>query len=81
MITPNWQWEENPQWDSTGTVAKSWYAEHSGYSCRIDRFTEAEGGGYAYTVSKDGSPVREGENEPAESFEAAEEAVLHIIAR
>ncbi len=80
MFEIHWEREQNPQWDSTGTVAESWYAQVGRYELRIDRFRDTEGGGYAYTVSADGSPLHNAENEAADSFEGAEEAILGILA-
>ncbi|MDE2099688.1 MAG: hypothetical protein KGL39_20715 [Patescibacteria group bacterium] len=80
-VTISWEHEEYPQWDSTGTVADSWYGKHGEYACQIDRFTVEEGGGYAYTVSLDGNPLKDAENEAAESWEAAEEAILRRVRR
>lgn len=76
-----WKNEQNPAWDSTGTVAESWTATHGDYNCRIDRFTEDEGGGFAYSVDVDGNYLRGAENVSAESFEAAERAVITILSR
>lgn len=76
----NWEHENLPDWDSSGTVAESWYAQVGKYACQIDRFKDEDGGGYAYTVTLDGSPIRDGENEPAESFEDAEEAIRRLLA-
>lgn len=78
-MTIRWQNEQAPGWDSTGTVAESWYAEVNGYDIRIDRFNDSNGGGYAYTVERDGSPLHYAENRAADSFEAAEEAALRAI--
>lgn len=75
MRTLDWTHESNPGWDGTGTVADSWYVTENGYACRIDRFID---GGYAYTVEYDGNPVRNGENEDADSFGSAEAAVYRL---
>jgi len=80
-IELDWEREENPCWDSTGTIAESWTAEHGKYVARIDRFRDDDGGGYAYSVSIDGNFVKGGENESADSFEEAEKAVLRLITR
>lgn len=83
MTTLTWTHENHPDWDSTGTVAESWYATWYAtagkYACRIDRFTDDQG--FAYTIEYDGNPVRHGENEPADSFDAAESAILRLLAR
>lgn len=81
----DWEHEKWPGWDKTGTIAESWYAVVNGCSCRIDRFTDEEGGGYAYTVTPyseeiDYSPIPGGDGEPADSFEAAEEAIRRLLA-
>lgn len=78
VIELEWEREENPGWDGTGTIAESWYTQHGEYTARIDRFHDEEGG-YAYTVDYMGNPVRDGENVAAESFEAAEAAVLRLV--
>lgn len=76
-IVLDWEREINPEWDSAGAIAGSWYATHGRLACRIDRSDDGE---YAYTVSLDGSPLAQAENEDAESFEAAEEAIIRILA-
>lgn len=76
----DWIYEPNPGWDSTGTIAESWSAEVGRYVARIDRFRDEDGGGFAYTVALDGNPIRNGENESAESFEAAECAIRRLLA-
>lgn len=79
-MTFDWVYEESPSWDSSGTVAASWSAEVDKYVVRIDRFRDEDGGGYAYTVTFDGNPIRGGENESADSFEAAEYAIRRLLA-
>lgn len=80
-ITLEWTEENRPEWDGSGTIATSWYASHGRYTCRIDEFEAAEDGGYAYTVDADGNPIRGGENEPADSWEAAEQAIVALLTR
>lgn len=80
-IAFDWVYEQNPGWDSTGTIAASWTAEHGKYVARIDRFRDEDGGGFAYTVTLDGNPIRNGENESADSFEAAERKILTLLGR
>lgn len=75
-----WTTEQYPGWDGTGTIAQSWYAAHDKYTCRIDQFTAAEGGGYAYTVEYCGNALLHGDSESAESWDAAEQAVLTLLA-
>lgn len=70
-ISLDWQHEEAPGWDSTGTIAESWTAYHGRYECRVDRFKESEGGGFAYSVFRDGNPLPDAENVSSESMEAA----------
>lgn len=74
-----WIREEFPGFDSTGTIAESWFASVGRYAARIDHFTEENGAGYAYTVEFEGNPVRHGENESADSKDAAEAAVLSLL--
>lgn len=69
-----------PSWDSSGTIAASWVAEVGEYVAQIDYFHNADGSGYLYTVTLDGNPIRGGENEFAESFEAAECAIRRLLA-
>lgn len=76
MTEIRWTNEQAPQFDSTGTIAESWFAEVDGYHVRIDRFHE---GGYAYTVERDGNPLRNAENESADSWENAVEFALTAI--
>lgn len=78
-IDLSWTHESCPGWDSTGTIAESWYASHGDYSCRIDRFNDDDGGGYAYTVERHGVPVARGENMPADSFDDAEEKAQTLL--
>jgi len=74
--------EQPPGWDGTGTIAESWNTTLRGYHCRIDRFKEEEGGGYAYSVSDSaGNCLRGAENEAADSFEEAEEAIVAVLWR
>lgn len=101
MTELNWQHEDAPGWDGTGTVAESWYATiDAGRDdmsltedeylasrdtpkgvcvARIDRFDRD--GAYAYTVTLDGDSLPGAESMAAESFEAAEAAVLAIVDR
>lgn len=50
------------------------------YVARIDYFHNADGSGYLYTVTFNGSPIRNGENEFAKSFEDAECAIRRLLA-
>ena len=75
----DWTHEDYPGDDSTGTIAESWFSGVGHYAARIDRFTDAEGGGFAYTVCYYGCPVRNGENEPAGSFAEALGKVIELV--
>ncbi len=75
-----WHHEDRPGWDGTGTIAESWHAVLRGYPCRIDRFTDQEGGGYAYTITDaNGNPLRGSENEAADSFDEAERLTVAAL--
>ena len=75
----DWTHEDAPGWDSTGTIAESWTAEHDKYVARIDHFADDDGGGHAYTVTYDGDAVRHGENMPAVSWDQAEHRCMALL--
>lgn len=77
MASLIWTRETRPDWDGTGTVAESWTAEVGRYVIRVDRFVDEQG--WAYTVTRDGNPLRAAENESAESFEDAEERTIAVL--
>lgn len=74
-----WKHEAFPSWDGSGTVARSSYTWYGHYACRIDQFRPEEGGGFAYTVTDDGNPLVNGENESADSWAEAEAAIIALL--
>lgn len=51
------------------------------YVARINYVHNADGsGGYTYTITFNGNPIRGSENELADSFEAAECAIRRLLA-
>lgn len=77
------EWEHmfRPDFDSSGTIAETWYALVDGYTCRIDRFADEYGGSYAYTVSYRTVSFLGYENVDAATWQEANDRIVEFLHR